>query len=110
MITTKTVTAKRSPIRVTYVKEASAFSRLTIALAACACIALVITFIFLSSAYEEARDEYMVKLKEKKQVAETNRNLKVELTAITQKGYLEFAARERLGLKRPTDEEVVVLR
>ena len=27
--------------------------------------------------------------------------LKTELAAVTQKGYVEFAAQERLGLKRP---------
>jgi cell division protein FtsL len=111
MITTKTMAARRASIRVTYMtKETSSFSRLSIALSVCACMALVFTFFFLGNAHEEAREEYIAKLKAEKQVVETNRSLKMELAAITQKGYLEFAARERLGLKRPTEEEVVVLR
>jgi hypothetical protein len=49
-------------------------------------------------------------LTQEKSVTETNKNLKMELLAITQKGYVEFAAGERLGLKRPKEEEVLVLR
>jgi hypothetical protein len=110
MITTRTMAVRRAPIRVTYLKETSNFPRLSVAVSICACIALVLAFFLLSSVHEEAREAYMAKLKAEKQVVETNKSLKMELAAITQKGYLEFAARERLGLKRPTDEEVVVLR
>jgi hypothetical protein len=49
-------------------------------------------------------------LSEEKKVADVNRSLKMELLAITQKGYVEFAVEERLGLKRPKEEEVLVLR
>lgn len=110
MITTRTVIVRRSPIKVTYMRDARTFSRLSVAVSVCACLALVLAFFLLSSAHEDAREEYMAKLKAEKQVVELNKNLKMELAAITQKGYLEYAARERLGLKRPTDEEVVVLR
>jgi hypothetical protein len=37
-------------------------------------------------------------------------HLKTELLAITQKGYVEFAAGERLGMKKPKEEEVFVLK
>lgn len=73
-------------------------------------IVLVVGFFFLTGAYEEAREQFMEGLKKEKRIVETNKSLKMELFAITQKGYLEFAAQERLGLKRAKDEEVVVLR
>ncbi len=73
-------------------------------------LAFILVFFFLSTSYEEAREEFMERLKKEKQIVEMNKALKMELLAITQKGYLEFAAQERLGLKRPKDEEVVVLR
>jgi len=110
MITTRTIIVRRSPIRVSCMKDSRSFSRLPVAVSVCACLALVLAFLLLSSAHEDAREEYVAKLKAEKQVVELNKNLKMELAAITQKGYLEYAARERLGLKRPTDEEVVVLR
>jgi hypothetical protein len=110
MIATRTISPRRAPIKVSYLREARSFSHLSVALSVVACLALILTFFFLSSAHEEAREEYIIKLKAEKQVVETNKSLKMELAAITQKGYLEFAAKERLGLKRPTDEEVVVLR
>jgi len=74
------------------------------------CLLLAMAFFFLTSAYEDARAEYMTKLRKEKEIIEANKALKTELEAVTQKGYVEFAARERLGLKRPSDEEVVVLR
>ena len=74
------------------------------------CVILVLAFSFLNSAYEEARGQYMELLKKENGVAETNSALKMELVAISQKGYVEFVAQGRLGLKRPADEEVVVLR
>lgn len=70
------------------------------------------TFIsfFIKAAYDETRETFLKRLSEEKQVADTNRTLKTELLAITQKGYVEFAAGERLGLKKPKEEEVLVLR
>ncbi len=109
MITTRMI-ARRSPIRVSYVKDTRSTSRLAIVVAIAACVALVCVFSFLSSAHQDAREQYMDTLKVEKQIVEQNKRLKMELAAITQKGYLEFAAKERLGLKRPRDEEVVVLR
>ena len=52
----------------------------------------------------------MEKLARQNELVEKNQALKMEMAAVTQKGYVEFAARERLGLKRPDDKEVVVLR
>jgi Cell division protein FtsL len=65
---------------------------------------------FVKEAYDETRENFLEKLNEEKRVTAINTNLKIELLAITQKGYVEFAAGERLGLKKPKEEEVVVLR
>jgi hypothetical protein len=82
---------------------------IVIAATAC-CIALVLLFFFLASACEEARGRFMEGLKKEKEIVEMNKALKMELAAVTQKGYVAFAAQERLGLKQPDDQEVVVLR
>ncbi len=65
---------------------------------------------FLKESYVETKRTFMERLAEEKKVADVNRSLKMELLAITQKGYVEFAVEERLGLKRPKEEEVLVLR
>jgi hypothetical protein len=65
---------------------------------------------FLKEAYVETKGAFLERLSEEKKVADINRHLKMELLAITQKGYVEFAAEERLGLKRAKEEEVLVLR
>ena len=74
------------------------------------CIILAMLFSFLARTCEEARGQFMETLKKEKEIVEINKALKMELAAVTQKGYVEFAAQERLGLKRPNDKEVVVLR
>ncbi len=74
------------------------------------CIVLVLLFSFLASTCEEARGQFMEKLRKEKEIVEMNKALKMELAAVTQKGYVEFAAHERLGLKRPDEKEVVFLR
>lgn len=107
-MTTRTL-SKRAYIKVER-GETRVMSRLSAAMIIMCALALILVFFFLSSSYEEAREEFMERLKKEKQIVELNKALKMELFAITQKGYLEFAAQERLGLKRPKDEEVVVLR
>jgi uncharacterized Fe-S cluster-containing radical SAM superfamily protein len=74
------------------------------------CIILAMLFSFMARTSEEARGQFMETLKKEKEIVEINKALKMELAAVTQKGYVEFAAQERLGLKRPNDKEVVVLR
>ena len=106
---TKTM-GRPASFRVTYSNESRVVSRLAIVVAIIACIGAMIVFSYLHTANEDAREQLVERLKKEKHVVEMNKSLKVELKAITQKGYLEFAAKERLGLKRPTDEEVVVLR
>ena len=76
----------------------------------CALVALLVFSFVVKNAYDQTKQEFIEGLKKEQQVAEVNKVLKTELAAMTHKGYLEFAAHERLGLKRPKDEEVVVLR
>ena len=65
---------------------------------------------FIKEAYDETKGTFLERLSEEKRVAEINKHLKTELLAVTQKGYVEFAAGERLGLKKPKEEEVFVLK
>ena len=65
---------------------------------------------FIKEAYYETKGKFLERLSEERKLAEINESLKMELLAITQKGYVEFAAEERLGLKKPKEEEVFVLR
>ena len=65
---------------------------------------------FIKEAYYETKGKFLERLSEEKRVTEINKSLNIELLAITQKGYVEFAAGERLGLKKPKEEEVFVLR
>ena len=65
---------------------------------------------FIKEAYDETKGKFLERLSEEKRVTGVNENLKLELLAITQKGYVEFAAGERLGLKKAKEEEVLVLR
>jgi cell division protein FtsL len=102
---------KAAYIHVTRVSAKRPLSRFTVSVMLVALAALaLITFSFVFSAHEDARSQYIERLKREKQIVETNKALKTELAAVTQKGYVEFAAQERLGLKRPDDKEVVVVR
>jgi hypothetical protein len=77
------------------------------------CLGAILLFVVCSvlrSACEQTRDEFIERLKNEKKVVETNKALKMELLAITQKGYVEFAAEERLGLKKPKEDEVVIVK
>jgi len=102
--------------RVTYIKVdhrrygQSRVSLPAVIAATVSCIVLALLFFFLASACEEARGQFIEGLKKEKEIVEMNKALKMELAAVTQKGYVEFAAQERLGLKQPDDKEVVVLR
>lgn len=72
--------------------------------------AALVSFSFALTATEDAKAQYIEGLKKENQIVEMNKKLKTELAAITQKGYMEFAAQERLGLKRADEKEVVVVR
>lgn len=74
------------------------------------CLIFLIVSLFMRSAYNELREEYIEELRREKEIIDTNNALKMELSAITNARYLEFKARERLGMKKPREEEVLVLR
>jgi len=74
------------------------------------CLFFLIISLFMRSAYNELREEYIEQLRREKEIIDTNKALKMELSAITNAHYLEFKARERLGMKKPKEEEVLVLR
>ena len=73
-------------------------------------VSCMLVSFFVREAYDDNKGRFLERLSEEKKVAETNQHLKMEFLAITQKGYVEFAAGERLGLKKPKEEEVLVLR
>ncbi len=73
---------------------------------------IIFTFIsfFMRGAYNELREEVIESLRNEREVIEMNNTLKTELAGTTRARYLEFKTKERLGLKKPKEEEVVVLR
>ena len=86
------------------------FSGITVLAVTICVVAFLLISLFTRAAYDDAKAEFVERLGRQKKVVETNKVLKFELFAVTQKGYMELAAQERLGLKRPNDAEVVVLR
>jgi hypothetical protein len=76
------------------------------------CILIFFAFMsfFMMGLHGRARDTLIETLKKEREVMETNNKLKAELAGITQARLLELKAKERLGLKKPTEEEVLVLR
>lgn len=97
-------------IHVSRVSYRSRPSALVIAGACLGMLLFLVASCFMRSAYDEAKTEFVDTLSRQKKVAEINKTLKTEFHAVTQKGYMELVAQERLGLKKPKDEEVVVLR
>jgi hypothetical protein len=77
-------------------------------------ICIVIFFVFMSffmmGLHNRTREDLIETLKKEREVMETNNKLKTELVGITQARLLELKAKERLGLKKPKEEEVLVLR
>ncbi len=71
------------------------------------CIALF--YFIVRGACINLREDLIAQLSRERHALETNSRLKIELSGITKKRYLEFKAKE-LGLKKPKEEEVLVLR
>ncbi|MDR2019116.1 MAG: hypothetical protein LBQ00_09725 [Syntrophobacterales bacterium] len=72
--------------------------------------AFVFVSIFTRNSYNRQREDLIEKLGKERTVCEMNEKLKVELAGITRGRYIELKAKERLGLKKPREEEVLVLR
>jgi hypothetical protein len=75
-----------------------------------ASILFIIFALFMRGEYDNLREELIESLKREREVAEVNNKLKMELSVITRARYIELKANERLGLKKPKEEEVLVLR
>lgn len=71
------------------------------------CIALF--YLIIRGACSNLREDLIIQLCRERHALEVNNRLKTELSGITKKRYLEFKAKE-LGLKKPKEEEVLVLR
>jgi hypothetical protein len=65
---------------------------------------------FMMGVHNRTRQTLIETLQKEREVMETNNKLKSELAGITQARLLELKAKERLGLKKPKEEEVLVLR
>jgi len=76
----------------------------------CIIIFFVCTSFFMMGVHSRTREALIEILKKEKEVMETNNKLKTELAGITQARLLELKAKERLGLEKPKEEEVLVLR
>lgn len=81
----------------------------TLLIVVCFMVFALISF-FMMSAHSRLREELIEMLRREREVTEMNFKLKTELAGITQARMLELKAKERLGLKKPKDEEVLVLR
>lgn len=77
----------------------SGLSPFCIFAAVAACLVLVVTLFFVTGIYEEARGRFIESLKKENELVEINKALRMELEAVTQKGYMEFASRKRLGVE-----------
>jgi hypothetical protein len=75
-----------------------------------ASIFFIIFALFMRVEYDNLREELIESLKKERETAEVNNKLKMELSVITRARYIELKANERLGLKKPKEEEVLVLR
>ncbi len=73
--------------------------------------ALFITItLYIQGEYNGLREELIESLKKEREITDVNNRLKMELSVITRARYIELKANERLGLKKPKEEEVLVLR
>ena len=91
-------------------KETTYRSMLTIFLVVLFFISSTLVAFFVKGVTENLNDELVNRLMKEREVIETNNNLKMELSVAMRARYIEFKTKERLGLKKPNEEEVLVLR
>lgn len=91
-------------------KETTYRSMLTIFLVVLFFISSTLVAFFVKGVTENLNDELVNRLMKEREVIETNSNLKMELSVAMRARYIEFKTKERLGLKKPNEEEVLVLR
>ncbi len=78
-------------------------------------LAFMILFIFVTSyllvnAHNRARQDLIETLTMERQLRETHNKLASDMAGITRARLLALKAKERLGLTKPKDEEVLVLK
>lgn len=73
-------------------------------------ISSILVVFFVKGVNNNLNDELVNRLMKEREVIEANNNLKMELSVAMRARYLEFKTKERLGLKKPNEEEVLVLR
>ncbi|HOF57857.1 MAG TPA: hypothetical protein PLA81_05960 [Syntrophorhabdaceae bacterium] len=91
-------------------RETTYRSMLTIFLVVLFFISSTLVVFFVKGVTENLNDELVNRLMKEREVIETNNNLKMELSVAMRARYIEFKTKERLGLKKPNEEEVLVLR
>ncbi len=73
-------------------------------------VLFVVLSVFMSGLYNDSREDLIEKLRKEREVAELSNSLKQEYAGLTGGRMLALKAREKLGLKKPKEEEVLVLR
>lgn len=78
-------------------------------------LAFMIVFVFVASyllvnAHNRARQDLIETLTLERQLRDTHQKLASDMAGITQSRLLALKAKERLGLTKPKDEEVLVLK
>jgi len=73
-------------------------------------IGSVLVMFFVREVNNHLNEELLARLMKEREAIEANNNLKMELSVVMRARYLEFKTKERLGLKKPKEEEVLVLR
>lgn len=72
--------------------------------------AFVVISVFMRGSYNGLREAWIERLRQEREIADTNSRLKTELSVIMRGRYIALKANERLGLKKANEEEVLVLR
>jgi hypothetical protein len=70
---------------------------------------LVVSFM-IASAHNRARQDLIETLTAERELRQTHERLRSEMAGITQSRLLALKAKERLGLTKPKEEEVLVLK
>lgn len=73
-------------------------------------VCIVLLSCLLSNAHDRARQDLIEALSMERQIKDSHQKLTSELAGITQSRFLALKAQERLGLSKPKDEEVLVLK
>jgi hypothetical protein len=73
-------------------------------------VLLVLISCLIRGSYGGLREEYVQKLDQQREALEINNRLKTTIAAMTQTRYIELRAKERLGLQKPREAEVLVVR